>query len=269
MQPKIQVFNESGLSACPELRLWVPCSVEKAKSPSLASSRMVDPSKAKSTASKAVLRVESEPRSVAWPAGGRIGRTRLCLRQLVRSSRPSGLADVARQRVESRRHDTSCSGPSVSSHSRWVSGARMSCTWFTVATFVTLGLLGFVVGAPGTLVGAGGGFILTPVLLILYRPIRLQLLLQSVWSPSSGMLCRVLLRTRCNEGSTTSPAWYSLRSASSRSVFRRSGALGIDLLVDTESDVFYRRFIRRSLPGFRLYPADVPADNKRETPRTL
>ena len=31
---------------------------------------------------------------------------------------PRGLADVARLRVQSRRRDTSCSGPSVSSHSR-------------------------------------------------------------------------------------------------------------------------------------------------------
>jgi uncharacterized membrane protein YfcA len=35
-------------------------------------------------------------------------------------------------------------------------------------SYVLLALLGFVVGTFGTLVGAGGGFILTPVLLILY-----------------------------------------------------------------------------------------------------
>ena len=35
-------------------------------------------------------------------------------------------------------------------------------------TYVFLALLGLVVGTVGTLVGAGGGFILTPVLLILY-----------------------------------------------------------------------------------------------------
>jgi uncharacterized membrane protein YfcA len=39
---------------------------------------------------------------------------------------------------------------------------------FTVETAVLLGLLGVAVGAYGTLVGAGGGFILAPVLLILY-----------------------------------------------------------------------------------------------------
>lgn len=39
---------------------------------------------------------------------------------------------------------------------------------FTVTTFIPLVVLGFLVGAFGTLVGAGGGFILTPVLLILY-----------------------------------------------------------------------------------------------------
>ncbi|MGI8902068.1 MAG: sulfite exporter TauE/SafE family protein [Solirubrobacteraceae bacterium] len=38
----------------------------------------------------------------------------------------------------------------------------------TPTTAVLLGLLGFGVGAFGTLVGAGGGFILTPVLLLLY-----------------------------------------------------------------------------------------------------
>jgi len=35
-------------------------------------------------------------------------------------------------------------------------------------TYVLLALLGFAVGTFGTLVGAGGGFILTPVLLVLY-----------------------------------------------------------------------------------------------------
>lgn len=39
---------------------------------------------------------------------------------------------------------------------------------FTAATALGLSLLGFAVGVFGTLVGAGGGFILTPVLLLLY-----------------------------------------------------------------------------------------------------
>ncbi|MHB8571459.1 MAG: sulfite exporter TauE/SafE family protein [Candidatus Dormibacteria bacterium] len=39
---------------------------------------------------------------------------------------------------------------------------------FSVETFLLLVLLGLCVGAFGTLVGAGGGFILTPVLLVLY-----------------------------------------------------------------------------------------------------
>ena len=39
---------------------------------------------------------------------------------------------------------------------------------FSVSSAVLLVLLGFAVGAFGTLVGAGGGFILAPVLLILY-----------------------------------------------------------------------------------------------------
>lgn len=39
---------------------------------------------------------------------------------------------------------------------------------FTVLIAVLLGLLGFGVGVFGTLVGAGGGFILTPVLLLVY-----------------------------------------------------------------------------------------------------
>jgi uncharacterized membrane protein YfcA len=39
---------------------------------------------------------------------------------------------------------------------------------FGVQTAILLGLLGIAVGAFGTLVGAGGGFILTPVLLLLY-----------------------------------------------------------------------------------------------------
>lgn len=39
---------------------------------------------------------------------------------------------------------------------------------FTVLIAILLGLLGFGVGVFGTLVGAGGGFILTPVLLLVY-----------------------------------------------------------------------------------------------------
>jgi uncharacterized protein len=39
---------------------------------------------------------------------------------------------------------------------------------FTTETAILLGVLGLGVGAFGTLVGAGGGFILTPVLLLLY-----------------------------------------------------------------------------------------------------
>lgn len=39
---------------------------------------------------------------------------------------------------------------------------------FGPETIVVLGLIGFGVGAFGTLVGAGGGFILTPILLLLY-----------------------------------------------------------------------------------------------------
>jgi uncharacterized protein len=39
---------------------------------------------------------------------------------------------------------------------------------FTTTTAGALVALGFGVGALGTLVGAGGGFILTPVLLIVY-----------------------------------------------------------------------------------------------------
>ena len=38
----------------------------------------------------------------------------------------------------------------------------------SIVTYALLALLGFGVGIFGTLVGAGGGFILTPVLLILY-----------------------------------------------------------------------------------------------------
>lgn len=38
----------------------------------------------------------------------------------------------------------------------------------TVQTAILLGLLGFAVGTFGTLVGAGGGFILTPALLLIY-----------------------------------------------------------------------------------------------------
>lgn len=41
-------------------------------------------------------------------------------------------------------------------------------TQFTLVTALALALLGFAVGVFGTLVGAGGGFILTPVLLLLY-----------------------------------------------------------------------------------------------------
>lgn len=39
---------------------------------------------------------------------------------------------------------------------------------FTAQTAALLVLIGFAVGAFGTVVGAGGGFILTPILLLLY-----------------------------------------------------------------------------------------------------
>jgi uncharacterized protein len=39
---------------------------------------------------------------------------------------------------------------------------------FTTTTVLALVLLGFGVGVFGTLVGAGGGFILTPMLLVVY-----------------------------------------------------------------------------------------------------
>jgi uncharacterized membrane protein YfcA len=39
---------------------------------------------------------------------------------------------------------------------------------FGPETAVALGLIGFAVGAFGTLIGAGGGFVLTPILLLLY-----------------------------------------------------------------------------------------------------
>jgi hypothetical protein len=43
---------------------------------------------------------------------------------------------------------------------------------FTLVAAVLLCLLGFGVGVFGTLVGAGGGFILTPVLLLLYASLE-------------------------------------------------------------------------------------------------
>lgn len=39
---------------------------------------------------------------------------------------------------------------------------------FTTETASLLVLIGFAVGTFGTVVGAGGGFILTPILLLLY-----------------------------------------------------------------------------------------------------
>jgi uncharacterized protein len=62
---------------------------------------------------------------------------------------------------------------------------------FTLTTFVALVILGFAVGAFGTLVGAGGGFILTPVLLILYpadsaATITAISLVAVFWNAASG-----------------------------------------------------------------------------------
>jgi len=67
----------------------------------------------------------------------------------------------------------------------------MAFTVFTVATFAALVLLGFAVGAFGTLVGAGGGFVLTPVLLILYpadsaATITAISLVAVFWNAASG-----------------------------------------------------------------------------------
>ncbi|HVC06700.1 MAG TPA: hypothetical protein VND98_03815 [Solirubrobacterales bacterium] len=50
-------------------------------------------------------------------------------------------------------------------------------------TYVLLALLGVAVGTVGTLVGAGGGFTLTPVLLILYPQL-------SAAVPGAGVVAR-------------------------------------------------------------------------------
>lgn len=62
---------------------------------------------------------------------------------------------------------------------------------FTATTFIALVGLGLAVGAFGTLVGAGGGFILTPVLLILYptdsaATITAISLMVVFWNAASG-----------------------------------------------------------------------------------
>lgn len=62
---------------------------------------------------------------------------------------------------------------------------------FTPETFISLVVLGLAVGTFGTLVGAGGGFILTPVLLILYpadsaATITAISLMVVFWNAASG-----------------------------------------------------------------------------------
>ena len=86
---------------------------------------------------------------------------------------------------------------------------------FTIGTFVALVLLGFAVGAFGTLVGAGGGFVLTPVLLILYpadsaATITAISLVAVFWNAASGSLAyawqrRIDYRTGLVFAATTLP----------------------------------------------------------------
>lgn len=42
--------------------------------------------------------------------------------------------------------------------------------------------------------------------------------------------------------------------------FRRSGAQRVDLLSLDESEGFYRSFVHRTLPGYRIYPGPHEAD---------
>lgn len=86
---------------------------------------------------------------------------------------------------------------------------------FGAETVVLLGLLGIAVGAIGTIVGAGGGFLLAPVLLILYphdNPRTLTAIsLAAVWANStSGSLAyarqrRIDLRSGLVFGAATLP----------------------------------------------------------------
>ena len=75
------------------------------------------------------------------------------------SRRQSGLALAMRRRARVRSHHTF-----TNSASRTVGVVSA----FTATTAVVLVVLGCGVGVFGTLVGAGGGFILTPVLLVVY-----------------------------------------------------------------------------------------------------
>lgn len=86
---------------------------------------------------------------------------------------------------------------------------------FDATTITLLLLLGIAVGAVGTLVGAGGGFLLAPVLLLLYPHDRPQTLtaisLAAVWSNStSGSIAylhqrRVDIRSGLVFGAATIP----------------------------------------------------------------
>ena len=55
---------------------------------------------------------------------------------------------------------------------------------FSAETAVLLGLIGFGVGAFGTLIGPGGGFILTPILLLPFA----RLLYTACHIPDPGMV---------------------------------------------------------------------------------
>jgi uncharacterized membrane protein YfcA len=51
---------------------------------------------------------------------------------------------------------------------------------FTATVAGELALLGFAVGIVGTLIGSGGGFILTPALLIAYPLIAARVIMQAL-----------------------------------------------------------------------------------------
>ena len=83
----------------------------------------------------------------------------------LRDTACSGLADDHAQRCD---HQRRARSREEDHRSEATGHERRRGRPITTLSYVLLALLGFVVGAFGTLVGAGGGFILTPVLLILY-----------------------------------------------------------------------------------------------------
>jgi uncharacterized protein len=99
---------------------------------------------------------------------------------------------------------------------------------FTAQTAILLVLIGFGVGAFGTVVGAGGGFILTPILLLLYPD-------ESAQTLTAISLTAVFFNAASGSAAYARQRRIDYRSGTIFALATIPGAIGGALLVDVVS----------------------------------